>query len=249
MTLPSAHKCVLRTIRVLDSINSTLGSKTQEVISACENIKFKNIQIYSKSSVIKILLGQLFTSLSNNMKQRLMTTQASNVSSREVNNEYQVQFNKLIADLEVLSPENWADHIFSMVMKVFGVYHKCFKLMKFYLFEVFVSIKKIKINIGIKPLMTVINSIAISSSECEHTFSSMNIIVSPTRSKLISSHLSLLIFNHCVWPPLENLDPKSFVSWIIRGKRSATETNCLKRTKKDSNESNSFNSIWKCVNV
>jgi len=33
-------------------------------------------------------MGQFFISLSNNMKQRLMTTQASNVSSREVNNEY-----------------------------------------------------------------------------------------------------------------------------------------------------------------
>lgn len=95
MTLPSAHKCVLRTIRVLDSMASTHGPKSQEVISACENKEFKNIQIYSKSSVIKIQLGQFFTSLSNNMKQRLMNTQACNVLSREVNIEYEVLMQKV----------------------------------------------------------------------------------------------------------------------------------------------------------
>lgn len=80
MTLPAAHKSIQRTIRVLESMASIPGPKCQEVISACENREFKNIKIYSKTSVIKVQMGQFFASLSNKMKQRLMTTQASNVS-------------------------------------------------------------------------------------------------------------------------------------------------------------------------
>lgn len=145
MTLPAAHKSVQRTIRVLESMASILGPKSQEVISACENKEFKNIKIYYKTSVIKVQMRQFFTSLSNNMKQRLMTTQASNVSSRKVNNEYKVIFKNLIEDLEVLSPKNWPDNMdIQYGDERFDVYHRCFKLIKFYLFEVFVSTKKIK---------------------------------------------------------------------------------------------------------
>jgi len=252
MTLPAAHKCVQRTIRVLESMASIPGPKSQEVISACENKEFKNIQIYSQTSVIKVQMGQFFTSLSNNMKQRLMTTQASNVSSREVNNEYQVNFKNLIEDLEVLSPENWPDS-----MDIQYGDESIRRLSQVFQIDQVLSVRGFreykenkKVNIDIKPLMTAINSIAISSSECERTFSSMNVIVSPIRSALTSSHLSSLIFIHCVGPPLEKFDPKSFVkSWIMRGKRSATETNCLKRAKKDENESNPYNSIWNCLNV
>lgn len=252
MTLPAAYKSVQRTIRVLESMASIPGPKSQEVISACENKEFKNIQIYSKTSVIKVQMGQFFTSLSNNIKQRLMTTQASNVSSREVNNEYQVNFKNLIEDLEVLSPENWPDN-----MDIQYGDESIRRLSQVFQIDQVLSVRGFreykenkKVNIDIKPLMTVINSIAISSSECERTFSSMNVIVSPIRSTLTSNHLSSLIFIHCVGPPLEKFDPKSFVkSWIMRGKRSATETNCLKRAKKDENESNPYNSIWNCLNV
>lgn len=87
------------------------GPKSQEVISACDKNEFKGVLLGSKSSVVQIYLGQFFSSLSNNMEQRLMTTQASNVSSIEENNEFQVHFKNLIEDLEVLSPENWSDNM------------------------------------------------------------------------------------------------------------------------------------------
>lgn len=134
-------------------------------------------------------MGQFFTSLNNNVKQRLMTTQASNVSSREVNNEYQVNFKNLIEDLEVLSTENWPDNMdiqygdenIRRLSQVFQIY----QVLSVRGFREFKENKKV--DIDIKPLMTVINSIAISSSECERTFSSMNVIVSPLRSTLTSS--------------------------------------------------------------
>lgn len=85
--LPSAHKCILRSIRVLESMANIHGPKSQEVISACDKNEFKGVLLGSKSSVVQIYLGQFFSSLSNNMEQRLMTTQSSNVSIEE-NNEF-----------------------------------------------------------------------------------------------------------------------------------------------------------------
>lgn len=78
----------------------------------------------------------------------------------------------------------------------------------------------------------------------------MNIIVSPIRSTLTPNH----VFIHCVGPPLDNFDPLPFVkSWLKRGKRSSVETNCLKRTTKKNQESctvsQSYNSIWNCINT
>lgn len=40
MTLPDAHKYFQRTIRVLESMASISGPKSQEVISVCENKEF-----------------------------------------------------------------------------------------------------------------------------------------------------------------------------------------------------------------
>jgi hypothetical protein len=70
----------------------------------------------------------------------------------------------------------------------------------------------------------------------------MNLIVSPIRNILTSNHISSLIFIHCVGPPLDNFNPKLFVeSWIGKRKRSASESICLKRNKKDLNkESHSY---------
>ncbi|XP_025199906.1 uncharacterized protein LOC112597896 [Melanaphis sacchari] len=115
-----------------------------------------------------------------------MTTQASNVSSREVNNEYQVNFKNLIEDLEVLSPENWPDN-----MDIQYGDENIRRLSQVFQIDQVLSVRGFrefkenkKVNIDIKPLMTVINSIAISSSKCERTFSSMNVI-----KNLILNHL------------------------------------------------------------
>ena len=78
-------------------------------------------------------------------------------------------------------------------------------------------------------------TIAISSSECERSFSDMYNIVTWKRNVLTPEHVILsLLFIKCVGPPVDMLNPTSYVQlWIISGKKSAEEICCPKRIKKD----------------
>lgn len=92
-------------------------------------------------------------------------------------------------------------------------------------------------------LTSAIKTIAVSSSECERAFSSMNEIVSPKRNTLSSEHISSLIFINAVGPPVEKINT---TKWRInKGKRLATEENCPKRIKIA--EENSYESLWNLI--
>jgi len=58
----------------------------------------------------------------------------------------------------------------------------------------------------LKNLNSAIKTIAISSSECERAFNSMNEIVSPKRNTLSSEHISSLIFINAVGPLVEKIN-------------------------------------------
>ncbi|XP_025413757.1 uncharacterized protein LOC112685919 [Sipha flava] len=163
MTLPVAHRTIQYSIRVLESMANIPGPKSQEVISAYEINKFKAIPLYSKSSIVKIQIAQFFISLSNYMKERLMTIQASNVSSCEIYNEFQINFKNLIEDFEVFSPENWSDNMDIQ----YGDTNICRLSQLFQIDQVlavrgFREYKENKIlNSDIKPLLTIINSVRV----------------------------------------------------------------------------------------
>jgi hypothetical protein len=93
-----------------------------------------------------------------------------------------------------------------------------------------------------------IKTITISSSECEGSFSAMNNIVTWKRNVLTPKHISSLLFIKCVGPPVDMLNPTSYVQlWIISGKRSAEEICCPKRIKKD-NDNHIYTSLWNYLN-
>lgn len=57
--------------------------------------------------------------------------------------------------------------------------------------------------------------IAISSSECERAFSSINNLVTTKRNALSPTHILSLMFIYCVGPPVKTCNPDSYVlSWI-----------------------------------
>ena len=61
------------------------------------------------------------------------------------------------------------------------------------------------------PLIQTLNTISISSSECERRFSQMNLIATPTRALLKTKTISALLFIKIVGPPLILFDPSKYV--------------------------------------
>ena len=97
----------------------------------------------------------------------------------------------------------------------------------------------------ILPLIHALNTISISSSECERGFSQMNLIITPTRASLMTKTVSALLFIRMVGPPLTYFDPTKYVdSWLLRGKHSALNSQSKKRNRDDLSDEN-MRKLWK----
>ncbi len=61
----------------------------------------------------------------------------------------------------------------------------------------------------LKPLLQTINTLVVSTAECERGFSQMNILNNTVRSSLKLPSLWALLFIKCVGPPLEKFSPNN----------------------------------------
>uniref|UniRef100_A0A672RKS2 HAT C-terminal dimerisation domain-containing protein n=1 Tax=Sinocyclocheilus grahami TaxID=75366 RepID=A0A672RKS2_SINGR len=96
----------------------------------------------------------------------------------------------------------------------------------------------------LKELFAAVNSIYISSAECERGFSQMNLICSPNRASLHTSTISYLPFLNLVGPPpLSKFDPVPYVrSWIA--KRHITATDIRSKTRNREEENHDMALVW-----
>jgi hypothetical protein len=96
-------------------------------------------------------------------------------------------------------------------------------------------------------LVYALNSIPISSSECERGFSQMNLIITPTRASLNTKTVSALLFIKLVGPPLTLFDPSKYVDrWLLKGRHSALDSNTKKRNRDDVSDEN-WKKLWKSL--
>jgi hypothetical protein len=106
ITLIDADKAVRTTIRVLDSMANEPGPKLSEVQNALNVKEFKGVPLHDGK--VKIInTAQFFRSLANNLRNRMMTSSSSHVSSNAGNDNSIKQYNFLLRNLEVLNPKNW----------------------------------------------------------------------------------------------------------------------------------------------
>ena len=76
----------------------------------------------------------------------------------------------------------------------------------------------------LQPLVNCTKVIPCSTAECERGFSHMNIIITDTRSKLLLSHVSSLMFIKLHVPPLSCWKPTNYAYIWLRKHRSTTDT-------------------------
>jgi len=243
LSIAEANKCILRTIRIFESLIDHHGPKTEEALNACgnEELIFKIVKLTNNKGIPKITPSQFFQSLANNLKSRLFTMQTSNVP-KDDKNLFKDQYNILLADLDMLDPKTWPDkfdfqHGDANIRRL----AKQFQVDEISSVRGFHEFKEIKDHSNIfdlKSLFTAVNTVAISSCECERTFSAINNVLTLKRNSLSSKHLSSLLFLNCVGPPVKLFVSTPYVhSWIRSGRRIADEMCCPKRAEKDNDAS------------
>ncbi|RXN14539.1 E3 SUMO-protein ligase KIAA1586-like [Labeo rohita] len=227
MTLDQADRQLDRQIRVFESMVSTPGPYTQTAIEAKKEKIFRNVCLHENQRVIKINHGQFFRSLAENVKCRMTPTTSSHVSktSSEKTDSH------LLSDIKVLQSDSWpasldiqyGDAAVRRLCQRFRVGERESVLG----FREYKDLKASKTPAALKPLLTAVHTIAVSTSECERAFSSMNDTLTDKRNSLDIKRLSNLIFLKCNGPPLDQFNAQTYVqTWLALGRRSAASTNC-----------------------
>lgn len=182
------------------------------------------------------------------MRSRLFTFQVSNTttSGKTFKNKYE----DLLKDIEVLEPKSWPDNCdIQFGDKAVRRLTALFQVDETSTIQGFREYKDTKIipsTSPLKPLLVAIKTIAISSSECERSFSAMNNTVTSKRNSLTPQHISSLLFIQCVGPPVVNFNPTNYVnSWIVNGRRDADEVCCPKRQE---NTKEQYFYLWDLLN-
>lgn len=252
LSMSEANGSIDRTIRIFDSMAENHGPKFKEVNDVCAKAEplFKNVKLSNNKAIPKIISSQFFRSLANNLRSRLFTTQASHVSSVN-DNQFKENYTQLLKDLDYLDMKNWPDDCDVMYgdenIRRLAKQFQVDEVSSVRGFRMFLDSKSNSKVFDLKPLLDAINTVAISSSECERVFSSMNNIVTQKRNALSTTNLSSLLYIHCVGPPVNLFEPGRYVtSWIRKGNRSADEVCCPKRNIND--EEHTYKNMWSLLN-
>lgn len=175
---------------------------------------FKNVKLANNKVIPKIISSQFFRSLANNLRSRLFTTQASHVSSVN-DNQFKENYTQLLQDLNYLDMKNWPDDCDVLYgdenIRRLAKQFQVDEVSSVRGFRMFIDTKNNSKIFDLKPLLDAINTVAISSSECEHVFSCMNNIVTPKRNALSTTNTSSLLYIHCIGPSVNLFEPGHYV--------------------------------------
>ena len=256
MTFERAHRLIDRQIRVIESMADNPGPMLMEADEAVRNNSFMGVTLGTNTKVdVELRQGQFFRSLSENLRKRMFTTTNSHTghTSSKQEQDNALLYNQLVKSTAVLNVESWP----SPTGPTYGEAEVRILCARFKVDErgTVLAFREFKDDAAenkmmpreLKPLKSAVDTLVVSTAECERTFSAMNDILTPIRNSLSIARLSSIIFLKCVGPPLILFKPEGFVkSWIVSGRRTADETCCMARDKQV--PPSAYDSMWKLCN-
>jgi hypothetical protein len=259
MSLPRAHKLMVRCIRLLDSFRDIPGDKMKEAAAGIEAGFFKGVPLENNAKIQSINEKQFLASLVIHMRQRLLTAASSNTSRTATidgtSHEQQLQnkYNDLIEELSILEPDSWpaddghetvhfGEPEISRLTSRFGLD----KRMAINGFRDFVDGGGRSLPDMLRPLMLCARTLPCSTAECERAFSCMNVLISPLRNSLLISNVSALLFIKINGPPLAKINFLPYVKLWLLNHSSATDIHARRLAYKENNESNASDksNLW-----
>jgi hypothetical protein len=239
ITVVVAHRSIVRQLTVFEAMCSKSGKHLAEVEEASlvnNPTAFEGVILQSgRKCDVLIRREQFFRSLANNLRNRLLTSQSSHVSSKDRSDA--VNYQTLLNKIKLLYPDNWPDttmdedalygnvEVASLAESFQLDARQCVRA-----FREYRDTGGRKVPGGLQPLLTAVDTIPVCTAECERGYSQMNLIITPTRNSLAVSTVSALLFCKLVGPPLSLFKPFGYVeSWIAQGRHAADDTNSMTR--------------------
>lgn len=204
--LGKAYKTVKRTIRILERQKSGEMGDYYQVYEECEE-SFKGVPLRSTRAV-SINKSAFLQALIDNLNSRLY----SNVGQVDGG----VDFKDLLEEIDVLDNQRWPSSVESPWLEgETRLKSLCRRVGVGYTgvreaFRNFVDDPVIMPN-ELKTIKTIIDTLPVTSADCERGFSTMNVICSDLRNCLTVQHINNLMFISLVGPPVGQFKPDPYV--------------------------------------
>lgn len=226
-TVIYADKLIRRSIQFFEVMREKPGTKTLEAKIAIKDGQFGVVPLKENRKNPTINHQKLVSSVINNLRVRMFTTISSHESRVSTTSLHQTTYSSLLDELKVLEPDQWpSDKPMGFGEAEMENLCKRFKLgvgaIKNSYRDFLENPKKIP-----KPLTALFNCtklIPCSTADCERGFSLMNLIITPTRTRLTVEHVSSLMFVNLHGPNLRDWDPEPYVKTWLRKHRTADDT-------------------------
>ncbi|GBL99743.1 hypothetical protein AVEN_249771-1 [Araneus ventricosus] len=233
-TIVYVDKIFRRSITFFEALKDKPGTKCLQAKRAAIEGNFCGVPIKNNVKMLAINNQQLLSSIINNLERRLFTTRSSNGKARTTPGpdrvSHQEGYKILLSDLKVLDSNSWPSN----------------KSVRYGEPEIEKLCARFRLNVNktkknscrdylenssvvpkeLIPLTNCSSLIPCSSSECERGFSSMNIIVTPTRTRLSTSNVSFLflMFIKLNGSNIRKWKPEPYIRTWFRKHRSADDT-------------------------
>jgi len=97
-------------------------------------------------------------------------------------------------------------------------------------------------------VITYVETLPVSTADCERGFSRMNVICDELRSTITVQHLSTLMFVSLVGQPLHLWNAEPYVrSWLTSGRRNAAAVDCPRRREQEANADSATQFMWQLL--
>ena len=245
ITLPRAYQLINRSIRALKNLKQNYGSYYKEAEKAIVDGYFKNIQLTTgreaSRNQITVNIKQMYQSLIDHLKVRLMCDEQ--------------QEKELLNQIDVLNYQKWPSSLSSpWPLGEEKLENLCTRFKLNFKnaqngFRDYIDYEGGEnIPAELKPIITCINTLPVTSADCERGFSTMNIIMTDLRNSLLMQHVSSLMFISLVGPPLHLWDPLPCVQKWLLSHRSADDNQSRKtNTEYEIDESSRYSPFWKVM--
>lgn len=237
-----AHRLIDQTVKALESLASSPGTKQMEAEAAVVAGEFKG-QPFSGKNIPTINPKQFFRSLANAVRSRMMTVISRRGESASQAEDNSNKYQALLEEVSILDPSSWPlDYESIPLFGINLISGLCRRLRVLDVEDVCAEFKLLvarggrQVNGGrLEALQKAVNCMPVSTADCERSFSVMNTVITKKRNRLEIESVSSLLFISILGPEITDFQPAPFVkNWLDRGCHSAADVNAEKRKKKAS---------------